>query len=166
MVAIGGAIAVPLSRAVAGRGVAAAGVTEAFLVAVPLLDARLRVFGRHARRLHAQADDLGRDLRASRAEAERWRSEAHQALAGLSAAMDRQFERWGLTEAECEVAVLLLKGLSHKEIAQQRGTGDGTVRQQALSVYQKSGADGRAGLAAFFLQDLALPRPATGARRG
>ncbi|HET7294732.1 MAG TPA: helix-turn-helix transcriptional regulator [Vicinamibacteria bacterium] len=80
--------------------------------------------------------------------------------------MDRQFERWGLTEAECEVAVLLLKGLSHKEIAQQRGTGDGTVRQQALSVYQKSGADGRAGLAAFFLQDLALPRPATGARRG
>lgn len=115
----------------------------------------------HARALHRHADALGEDLARSRAEAERWRSEAHQALAGLGAQIDQQFERWGLTTAEREVGLLLLQGLSHKEIAAQRRTGVGTVRQQALAVYQKSRTDGRAGLAAFFLRDLRLPSAGT-----
>lgn len=59
------------------------------------------------------------------------------------------------------MALLLLRGLSHKEVAQQRGTSEGTVRQQALSVYRKSGLGGRSALAAFFLQGLPLP-PAGG----
>jgi len=56
------------------------------------------------------------------------------------------------------VALMLLKGLSHKEIAAQRGTSEGTVRQQALSIYRKTGLSGRSTLAAFFLEGLALPR--------
>lgn len=122
----------------------------------------LALFVLHARALHRQADALDRDLAHSRAEAERWRSEAHQALAGLGAQIDRQFERWGLTAAERDVGLLLLQGLSHKEIATQRQTGVGTVRQQALAVYQKSQAGGRAGLAAFFLRDLRLPTARSG----
>jgi DNA-binding CsgD family transcriptional regulator len=35
---------------------------------------------------------------------------------GLGAAVDRQFEDWGLTAAEKEVAGLLIKGLSLKEL--------------------------------------------------
>jgi DNA-binding NarL/FixJ family response regulator len=91
-------------------------------------------------------------------EAEQWRQEARQALEGLGAAIDREFGKWGLTEAEREVALLLLKGLSHKEIASERHTSEGTVRQQALAVYRKAGLTGRSNLAAFFLEGLTLPR--------
>lgn len=104
----------------------------------------------------ARLDD---DLHAARAEAARFRQEAGDALRGLGEAIDSQFERWALTPAEREVGLLLLKGLSHKEIADLRSTGEATVRQQALLVYRKSGLRNRSDLSAFFLEDLLLPRP-------
>ncbi len=114
-------------------------------------------FVRHAWEIQGVADDLERDLRASEAEARRWRAEAQQALEGLGAAIDREFTKWSLTDAERSVALLLLKGMSHKEIANQRGTNEGTVRQQALAIYRKTGLSGRSSLAAFFLEGLVLP---------
>lgn len=87
-------------------------------------------------------------------EAERWRQEAQEALAGLGAAIDRQLLRWQLTPAEREIARLLLKGLAHKEIADLRGVSEATVRQQARAIYQKAGVEGRHDLAAFFLTGL------------
>jgi DNA-binding NarL/FixJ family response regulator len=116
------------------------------------------LFVRHAWGLHGVADDLESDLRASEAEARAWRAEAQQALEGLGAAIDREFARWGLTDAERSVAVMLLRGLSHKEIAAERGTNEGTVRRQALAIYRKAGLSGRSSLAAFFLEGLVLPR--------
>ena len=62
-----------------------------------------------------------------------------------------------LTPAEREVALLLLKGYEHKEIASLLGRSDRTIRQHAVSVYRKSNLSGRAELAAFFLEDLLLP---------
>jgi DNA-binding CsgD family transcriptional regulator len=107
---------------------------------------------------------LDRELAAARAEADRWsedarrwNQEAQQVLQGLGAAMDRQFDRWALTPAEREVALLQLKGLRHKAIAELRQTSERTVRQQALAIYRKSGLTGRTDLAAFFLEDLLLP---------
>ena len=114
-------------------------------------------FVRHAWGLHGVADDLERDLRASEAEARRWRTEAQHALEGLGAAIDREFAKWSLTDAERGVALMLLKGLSHKEIATQRGTNEGTVRQQALAIYRKAGLSGRSSLSAYFLEGLVLP---------
>ena len=73
------------------------------------------------------------------------------------AAINRQFETWALSPAERDVALLQLKGLRHKEIAELRKTSERTVRQQALSVYRKAGLSGRTDLAAFFLEDLLLP---------
>ncbi len=108
---------------------------------------------------------LARDLDRARAEAERWRADAADALRGLGAAIDAQFERWSLSSAEREIALLLLKGLSHKEIAEVRRTSEKTVRQQSLAVYRKAGLSGRAELSAFFLEDLLLP-PAPPARAG
>jgi DNA-binding NarL/FixJ family response regulator len=86
------------------------------------------------------------------------RREAEAAVRGVSAAIDAQFEAWGLTSAEREIGVLLLKGLSHKEIANVRETGEATVRQQALALYRKAQLTGRAELSAFFLEDLLPPR--------
>ena len=110
---------------------------------------------------------LLRDLDRARTEAERWRRDAADALRGLGAAIDAQFERWKLSAAEREVALLLLKGLAHKEIADIRGTNEKTVRKQALVVYRKGGLSGRAELSAFILEDLLLPSAeAAGADRG
>jgi hypothetical protein len=72
--------------------------------------------------LRRRAGLLVRDLGAAQAETDRWRREAEEVLRGLGAAVDRQFERWKLSSAEREVALLLLKGLAHKEIAELRRT--------------------------------------------
>ena len=68
-----------------------------------------------------RSDQLDAELAEARAEvrrwaedAKRWNREAQEVLQGLGAAIDRQFDRWGLTPAEREVALLQLKGLRHK----------------------------------------------------
>lgn len=105
----------------------------------------------------ARAASLDVDLAATRAEAARFQAEAAEALRGLGEAIDTQFKRWQLTPAEREVGLLLLKGLSHREVADLRTTSEQTVRQQALVVYRKAGLRNRAELSAFFLEDLLLP---------
>jgi DNA-binding CsgD family transcriptional regulator len=90
-------------------------------------------------------------------ERDRWRGRATKLLQGLGAEIDSQFERWSLTPTERQVAMLLLKGLGHKEAASVLDRSERTVRQHAVSVYRKSGLAGRAELAAFFLEDLLLP---------
>jgi DNA-binding CsgD family transcriptional regulator len=105
----------------------------------------------------SRSERLDRELIETRAEAQRWSREARDVLKGLGAAIDAQFEKWGLTPAERDVALLQLKGLRHKEIAELRQTSERTVRQQALSIYRKAGLGGRTDLAAFFLEDLLLP---------
>jgi len=101
-------------------------------------------------------------LASQAAEREAWRSSAEAALAGFARAVDERFESWGLTPTEREVALRLLKGHSHKQIAYETGRSERTVRQHAVAVYQKSGLGGRAELAAYFLDDLLLPTPPGG----
>jgi DNA-binding CsgD family transcriptional regulator len=96
-------------------------------------------------------------LAANEVERDRWRARATKLLRGLGAEIDVQFERWSLTPAERHVALLLLKGLGHKEAAGVLDRSERTVRQHAVSVYRKSGLAGRAELSAFFLEDLMLP---------
>ena len=80
-------------------------------------------------------------------------------MAGLGRAIDERFTAWALTPAERDVGLLILKGRSHKQIAFTTGRSEKTVRQHAVAVYQKSGLNGRAELAAFFLEDILLPDP-------
>ena len=126
------------------------------------------LFGYWRQSVTALADAQASLASASQALAERqrerdaWRANAEQALAGFGAAIDRQFAQWQLTRAEREVALLLLKGLGHKQVAAQLGRSERTVRQQAVDVYRKAGIQGRAELAAFFLQDVALPSESRG----
>jgi len=64
-----------------------------------------------------------------------------------------QFEQWQLTKSEQEVSMLLLKGLSFKEISAVRETKEKTVRQQASTIYSKASVEGRHDFAAWFLED-------------
>jgi DNA-binding CsgD family transcriptional regulator len=90
-------------------------------------------------------------------ERDRWREQAEQLLRGLGREIERQFDTWELTPAEKEVALLLVKGNSHKAIASMTDRSERTVRQHATSVYAKADLRGRHELSAFFLQDLMLP---------
>lgn len=108
-------------------------------------------------RAESSAGTLRRSLAERQQEHEAWRARAEQALHGLGRAVDEQFRAWQLTPAEREVALLVLKGLGHKQIAAATQRSERTVRQHAVAVYQKSGLRGRAELAGFFLGDLALP---------
>ena len=95
------------------------------------------------------------------AAAEAWQNEAKKYLQGLSSAIDAQLDTWQLSTAEKQVAFLLLKGLSVKEIADLRGTSEKTARVQCTAIYTKSGLSGRSELAAFFLEDLLPPSQKT-----
>lgn len=64
-----------------------------------------------------------------------------------------QFRDWDLTDSEQEVGLLLLKGLSFKEIAALRQTQEKTVRTQASGIYRKAGVNGRHAFAAWFIED-------------
>jgi DNA-binding CsgD family transcriptional regulator/F0F1-type ATP synthase assembly protein I len=90
-------------------------------------------------------------------QAENWREQSRKYVEGLSQAIDQQFTLWSLSVAEKEVALLLLKGLSLKEIAEVRNTTEKTARTQSTAIYSKSGLSGRSELAAFFLEDLLVP---------
>lgn len=71
----------------------------------------------------------------------------------LAKVVQEQFETWQLTQTEKEVSMLLLKGLSFKEIAAVRSTSEKTVRQQASAIYRKSGVSGRHAFSAWFIED-------------
>ncbi len=90
-------------------------------------------------------------------EAELWKLESRKFLDGLSIAIDQQLSKWNLSTAEKEVAFLLLKGMSLKEIAEIRKTAEKTARVQSMAIYSKSGLSGRSELSAFFLEDLLVP---------
>jgi DNA-binding CsgD family transcriptional regulator len=113
---------------------------------------------RGAWQLRRRLEVQGRDFSAFRVQAEAWRTGSKKYLDGLSQSIDRQLEQWQLSAAEKEVAFLLLKGLSLKEIAAARGTSEKTARVQSSAVYAKSGLAGRSELSAFFLEDLLPPK--------
>ncbi len=109
--------------------------------------------GAHRRLQGSRADLIRRET-----ERDLWREKATRLLRGLGVEIEAQFERWGLTPAEKQVALLLLKGLGHRESAEVLERSERTVRQHAVAVYRKAGLAGRAELAAFFLEDLLLPQ--------
>jgi DNA-binding CsgD family transcriptional regulator len=127
------------------------------IVPIVLTSVGLVLLFQFTRRQSENQVKLIRELEIARAQGQRWRAEARAHLNGLGQAIDAQFSRWNLTEAEREVALLLLKGLSHKEVAAIRATSERTVREQARSLYAKAGLTGRAALSAFFLEDLIAP---------
>jgi DNA-binding CsgD family transcriptional regulator len=120
---------------------------------------------RGAWRLRRRLEVQDRDFSAFRVQAEAWRMGSRKYLDGLSRSIDLQLDQWLLSAAEKDVAFLLLKGLSLKEIASARGTSEKTARVQSSAIYAKSGLGGRSELSAFFLEDL-LPPDATSSAAG
>lgn len=70
------------------------------------------------------------------------------------AQIQKQLDGWKLTPSEKEISWLIIKGFSFAEIAHLRAVKEKTIRAQATSIYQKSGADNRNDFAAKFIDDL------------
>jgi DNA-binding CsgD family transcriptional regulator len=104
--------------------------------------------------VRAEQAALRADVALAVALGEDWRSASQSTLDDLAAAIHRQFDAWGLTPAEADIAGLMLKGVPLRDIARLRHTSDRTTRQQAQTIYRKSGLSGRAEFAAFFLESL------------
>jgi len=73
--------------------------------------------------------------------------------------IQKQFEDWDLTGSEQQIAIMLIKGLSFREVAEIRKTKDKSVRQQATRIYKKANVTGRHELAGWFFEDLFVDVP-------
>ena len=96
--------------------------------------------------LHKQVQQAENNLSASQKKLGEIRREYSQHIRNT-------FEEWGFTKSEKDVALLILKGLSFKEIAEARNTKEKTVRQQASNIYSKSKVSSRHELSAWFFED-------------
>lgn len=101
-----------------------------------------------------QLKNLNKSLEKAESEKLAAQKKLEERLTGVAHTINKQFADWQLTQAEKEVGMLLLKGLTFKEIAEVRCKSERTVRQQAGSIYSKSNLANRNDLAAFFLEDL------------
>ena len=68
--------------------------------------------------------------------------------------VDWQLNEWQFTQTQKEIAFLLLKGLSAKEIAGQRFVQEKTIRNHLSAIYEKSGMPGKHVFCAWFFEGL------------
>jgi DNA-binding CsgD family transcriptional regulator len=73
------------------------------------------------------------------------------ARAAMHDVIEAHFGAWGLTPAEADVAMFLVKGLGIAEIAALRGSAEGTVKSHLNAIYRKSGTSGRGELLSLIL---------------
>lgn len=111
----------------------------------------------HTKALNAELTATKQSLVEITKEAKTWEQNHLAMIQGFGEVIDAQFIEWGLSRSEKDIGVMLLKGLSTKEIAEARGVKEKTVHQQCQSIYKKAGISGRNQLFAFFLEDLLLP---------
>ena len=136
-----------------GLGVPTAHVIEeSMIVLVSGLAAIFLVFD--MRKRSKKLEKLATQLKSADTQIRTLNNKMEEERAHFSEIIKQQFEQWSLTKGEQQVAFLLLKGLSLKEISVVRNTKESTVRQQASSIYSKSCLDGRHEFSAWFIEDL------------
>ncbi|MGI9391086.1 MAG: helix-turn-helix transcriptional regulator [Boseongicola sp.] len=113
--------------------------TVEYFIAVALLIGVL-ITGREIARIVRRNNRLSDQVRAASGE--------------FSMLMDDRFADWGLTASERDVAILSIKGLSVAEIAEARGSAEGTVKAHSAGVYRKAGVTGRLQLLSLFVDEL------------
>lgn len=66
----------------------------------------------------------------------------------------RNASDWGLSQAEADVAIFVVKGFSNAEIADMRGCAVATVKSQLGRIYHKSGLGSRYQLISFVTDEV------------
>lgn len=130
-------------------------IGEAFIVVLSALTASFMLY--EMRKRSVKLSELTTELTHAENQVSQLNQSMQQARHQFGQAVHQQFDLWKLSKSEQQVAMLLLKGLSFKEIAVVRKTKEKTVRQQASTIYAKSGLDGRHSFSAWFLEDFINP---------
>lgn len=76
------------------------------------------------------------------------------AAGALAELMDEYYATWGLTPSEQDVATFAIKGYSTAEIANFRGSSEGTIKTHLNAIYRKANVPGRAQLVSVLVEDL------------
>ena len=96
------------------------------------------------------------DLEKTKDLASMWEKKSKQFIIEFQKHLLVKFEQWKLSKSEREIAILLLKGKTSKDIASERFTSERTIRNQCRSLYEKAGLSGKNELSAYFLNELIL----------
>ncbi len=99
-------------------------------------------------------DKMTKELNRSQDEVDYYRNKIGGIKSDFFGVIQEQFKLWNFSPSEADIALLIIKGLSMKEIAELRGSNESTVKQQANAIYKKSNLSGRKNLTAYFLDDL------------
>ena len=67
--------------------------------------------------------------------------------------LNKKFESWGFTDAEREIAILVLRGFTNAQIAELRETKVGTVKVQIHKLIQKANSASRTDFMAVFMDE-------------
>ena len=127
-------------------------VKEVIVVSISTIAIAWLLWGLYQQRLEIRS--LQQELETANSPQSTPKKYVLEARKKLGNVVTQQFSEWQLTGSEIEVGWLLLKGLSLKEIAIVRSTQEKTVRQQASSIYRKSGVSGRHAFSAWFIEDI------------
>jgi DNA-binding CsgD family transcriptional regulator len=68
--------------------------------------------------------------------------------------VEDEFDGWGLSPKERDVAIFILKGLSNLEISRITDKKEGTVKAQTNSLFRKAGVSSRSQFACYFIEVL------------
>lgn len=92
------------------------------------------------------------DLLMVRAESAETRVEVYRG--GSDVLLTKRLDEVQLSQAEKEIALFILKGLSPAEIAELRGTAVGTVKTQTTSIYRKMQVKSRSELLSQLVEEI------------
>ena len=73
--------------------------------------------------------------------------------------LNLQFDKWHLSDAERDVALLTVKGMSVSEIAELRNTSPGTIKSQNNAIYRKADVKSRTQLLGKLIDRLLIEHP-------
>ncbi len=96
----------------------------------------------------------GRFLRSLMQRKARLEQSLANASAEVHAVIEAQFEEWRLSPAEHDIAMFLVKGLGTPEIAEMRGSAEGTVKAHFAAIFRKAGVHSRAELLSMLIDRL------------
>lgn len=83
----------------------------------------------------------------------RQRETLHSLRNDFDSHVHAQFNEWSLTPSESDIALLLMRGLASKDIAELRNCTVGTVKVHSHNVFRKAGVTSRVELMSLFLDE-------------
>ena len=94
------------------------------------------------------------NLRTTAAKAKSAESQVEMYKAGAQNLLESRFKDWALTEAEQDIALFVLKGLSNNDIASLRGVALGTTKNQITAILRKAGVSSRSELLSLLIEEM------------